>query len=596
MKPIRINCCIIVKDDTELVTLKKAIDTVIPFVEGVYVTATGEAVSGIEEYCKTDPKLHYSYFKWVKDFSAARNFNFSQAPQSSDYLLWIDADDQLVGGSNMVEVAKMARQGGKNTIFFPYWYGCTFNGEPSYENLVDIELDQRMRERLLKPGTFYWKGRLHETPMPIGRNDGKTYSTHPWDEENLPVAIMHTSSIEKAEDKLPRNMEILELQLQDEKEAGRPDPRTLLYLMKIYAEVDDKEKQELCIDYGKEYLKNSGWDEERGVALEQMGIAAGRLGDQDGSVDYFMQSLKEWPTQPIVYMRLATALFNLKRYRDAEYWLDLGSKVDMEKYKNSFINMKALKQMYSELKMRLYFRDDFKDVDIAFDFAKLYHSVVDTQESFNQLAFLEDQKRLNDACKDTDKLCEYLVDIGYEDQVVKILDELPLGITVQPFAQKLRQKFTPPRKWDENEICYFASFNQKHFEEWSPKSLEKGIGGSETAVVELAKTWTTMGYKVTVYGDPGEYQGMHDGVLYLPWYYFNRRDHFNIFIQWRSSFLAPYVKSKIFLADLHDIFSPTDISQTEINAVDKFMVKSFYHRNLAPKIPDNKFMIVGNGI
>lgn len=599
---MKINACIIIKDDSEIDNLKRCLLSFIDYVDGVYITSTNKPDFQIQQLVENINKeykqevAHYSYFEWVKDFSKARNFNFSQAPQDSDFLFWVDVDDIVVHAENLRWVAKQAIDGGKDIVFLPYWYGCTFDGEPSLETLKTIDIEQRMRERLMRPGVTRWVNRLHETPIP---NDGvkNQYTTYKYDEENYPLAIMHGSSLDEAEKKLPRNRELLELQLHDEREKGEADPRTLLYLMKIYAEsATDKETLEKTIEMGNEYLTKSGWDEERGTCLENMGIAAGSLGRDQEAIGYFFRSLKEWPHQPMIYLRLATSYFNIRNYRLAYFWMNQGASIDIDAVKNSMVNLHGMKVMSTDLLMRLNFREDFKDTKVAYEAAQQLFELKPTRETKGMLDVIEDAHRLNEACKNTDELAKYLSDTGYEEQIVPILDQLPFGVTAQPFAQKLRQKFSQPRVWGKDEICYFANFYQNHFEKWSPKSLETGIGGSETAVIELAKRWKKLGYKVTVYGDPGEFQGIHDGVTYLPWYYFNHRDSFNIFIQWRSWFLADKIKSKLFLCDIHDIYSPVDVTQNYIDAVDYFMVKSNYHRNIAPNIPDEKFKVIGNGI
>jgi hypothetical protein len=82
----------------------------------------------------------------------------------------------------------------------------------------------------------------------------------------------------------------------------------------------------------------------------------------------------------------------------------------------------------------------------------------------------------------------------------------------------------------------------------------------------------------------------------LPYYYFNIKDEFNIFIQWRAGTLAGKVKAKKFFIDLHDIFHPSNYPPELVKHVDKIMVKSRYHRDLAPDIPNEKLVIISNGI
>jgi hypothetical protein len=254
-----------------------------------------------------------------------------------------------------------------------------------------------------------------------------------------------------------------------------------------------------------------------------------------------------------------------------------------------------MKLMYSELAMKLQYMHH-KNTKKALEAALLLYDEAPTKDNAAMVAFLEDKDSLNDACGHFDKLAMYLDNIGKSSVIVPLLEQLPDAISAQPFAMRLRNAFAEPRIWGRDEICYFANFGGPHFEKWDGNSLSKGIGGSETAVIELSRRWVEKGYKVTVYGDPPVTKSTVDGVTYLPWYYFNPRDSFNILIQWRVPNLAGRVKARKFLVDLHDVFAGVDYDTDKLNNIDKIMVKSHYHRSLAPQIPDNKFMIIGNGV
>jgi len=588
---MKINCGIIVKDDSELELLQKAIQSVAPYVEGVYITANGKDVDEVEAYCKKYKELHYSYHTWNDDFSDQRNYNFSQMPQDSDFLFWMDADDVLYGGQHLQKIAELAKRNRQDVIFFTYWYGCRFDGEPSEKTLADIEMEH-MRERLIRPGTVKWVGRLHETPVPVtGSRDA--YTQVPYGEKQ-PIAIMHTAGVEYLQDKMDRNKRILQLQLKEETEKGKVDPRTELYLMKIYAEDPDESNLPKVIELGESYLKKSGWDEERGTANEQMAIATSRMGDERKGIDYLHAAIREWSAQPLYYVRLALAYYNVKNYKSSKHWLNVASSMDLDNKNGGPTNLKAMKMIYSEVLLKLSYNVD-KDTKTAAKIAEKIYKEDPTKENKEQLLFMSDLNDLNEACHDAHKVAIYLKSIGREDSITKLLEALPDPITSQPMFQKMRQDVTPPRKWARNEICYFANFGAKHFEKWDANSLEKGIGGSETAVIQLSKEWTKLGYKVTVYGDP-EKKGVYDGVSYLPWFYFNHRDYFNIFIQWRSWALSSQVKARKFYVDLHDVWSGVDITRSEIEHIDKIIVKSKYHRTFAPNIPDDKFLIISNGI
>lgn len=605
---MKISACLIVKDDSEYLSLFKALESLGEYVDGIYITTTGKEVENIKSLCnpKADGpvpffsnKLHYSHFDWVDDFAAARNFNFAQAPQDSDYIFWMDADDVLVGGEQLRHLAELSKKFGKDVVFIPYWYGCTFKGEPSFENLVDIDITQ-YRECLLRPGVTTWKGRLHETPVPVegAKNNYTTikYTDNPKIEGEFSIARLHTATGENLEEKMIRNKRILELQLEEERAKGEADPRTLIYLIKIYAERDDKEDWQKVLVMGEEYLKKSGWNEERGSCWENMGIVHGSLGDYRKAADCFIQAINQWPHSIIYYLRLASALYNLKDYEAVKHWINIASSMDLDKKLTSgTTNFKGIKVMFAKLLLNMSYNAE-KDTKKALEAARLVYKEEPTPENEQQLLFLEDLNALNDACAHVDKLTEYLNSIGDDDSIVKVLDSLPIAITSQPFAHRIRNKVSKPRSWAANEITYFANFGGKFFESWSADSLSSGIGGSETAVIELSKEWTKLGYKVTIYGDPGDKRGNHDGVTYLPWYEFNPRDFFNIFIQWRGWQMAGKVKARKFLVDLHDIYSIVDLKPHQLRSIDKIMVKSKYQRNLAPTLPDSKFEIISNGI
>jgi len=580
---MKISLCMLVKDDTEAKMLDRCLDSVQNYVDDVYITVTNKDQKEIKALAKKR-NFHLSEFEWVNDFSKARNFNFSQV-KDCDWILWLDADDIFVGGDLLRDVAETALETKKDIVFFSYWYGCTFNGEPSQQNLVTVDLEH-MRERLIRPGKIEWKGQLHETPVPIGQT---THTFVNYTKE-LPIAVMHSITEKQSLEKLDRNKTILEKQL--ESEGNNPDPRTLLYLMKIYSELPDY--QDKVLEYGVIYLEKSGWDEERCTAYEMMGNVYGKKGNQKKAVEMYIKGIAEWPHQPMVYLRLAQAMFNSKRYRECKHWLNVGMNLDISNRTTSMVNYEAMKAISSELLLKLAFQVE-KNTKKALEAARLLQSVHPTSEHQASVDYLENVDALNDACGYVDKLCDYLELAGENSVVVKLLDTLPTGISSQPFAIKARQRNVEPRKWGEKEICYFANFGGPHFEKWDGNSLKKGIGGSETAVIRLAEEWTKLGYNVAVYGDP-EKPCSVNGVVYLPWYWFNHKDDFNIFIQWRGWGMANNVKCRKFLLDMHDVFNGIDIGAEDLKKIDKIMVKSKFHRDLAPTIPDSKFVIISNGI
>lgn len=592
---MKISACFITKGDSEIKSLQNSINSVLPHIDSLHITANGKETAEIEALMRSleekypDKLIDYSYLAWNNDFSEQRNFNFDRVPKDSDFIFWMDSDDILIGGEYLRDVASIAKETNKDCVFFTYWYGCTFKGEPTLSNLITVDIEHQ-RERLMKPGYFAWKGRLHETPVTKGEARN-AYVKYAYDPKDRPIAIMHTANKEDAQEKMNRNRTLLELQLEDEKKVGQADPRTLLYLMKIYTESSNTSLLLKCINFGREYLQKSGWDEERAVCNDLMARCYMSLGDSKEAEKLLIDAIKEYPHSVVFYVRLALVYYQQSKFRASKHWFNLAGTMEIDDKSAGIVNMEELKVLFTQLKLKLSYNVD-KNTKEALEAAKSLYVIQPIKENKENVEFLQNLDELNDTCRDTHKLIKYLEKIEETNRIVPLLESLPEAINKQPFAISYFKKYIPARVWGDKEICYFANFGQAHFEQWDSTSLEKGIGGSETAVIKLAEEWTKKGYRVTVYGDPIN-KGEQNGVLYLPWYYFNMKDSFNIFIQWRGSFMADKINAKKLFIDLHDVYFSKDIKHEN---VDKIMVKSKYHKELGQGIPMDKLKVVGNGI
>jgi hypothetical protein len=93
----------------------------------------------------------------------------------------------------------------------------------------------------------------------------------------------------------------------------------------------------------------------------------------------------------------------------------------------------------------------------------------------------------------------------------------------------------------------------------------------------------------------GEMEESTTAVQYLPWNTINTLDNFNILVVWRAPELSDSFTAKQIVVDLHDTIQQERLLKVK-DKVDTFLVKSAYHRSLYPQLPDDQFVIVGNGI
>jgi hypothetical protein len=178
-----------------------------------------------------------------------------------------------------------------------------------------------------------------------------------------------------------------------------------------------------------------------------------------------------------------------------------------------------------------------------------------------------------------------------------LLQSLPPEPSREPPAAMIANEDSEPKVWGDDTIVYYASWGTEHFEQWSGKSLSRGIGGSETAVIRLAEEWVKKGWKVTVFCDPREEAGLINGVEYRPWYEINWKDTFNTLILWRSAHLLDRdIKAGRLFMDLHDLAYQHEYTPERMFKLTKVFFKSKYQRATLPDLPDDKAVIISNGI
>jgi hypothetical protein len=311
------------------------------------------------------------------------------------------------------------------------------------------------------------------------------------------------------------------------------------------------------------------------------------------AVETYHNAIIEYPMHILSYLRLADAYKKIGNIQFSNHWLDMAMQIDIPKSNSTIGNTYEIKLLAATLMYQKAFRE--QNMKEMVFWAGTRANLMGKDDGLYENVMYH--KLLNDAALNVFNLSKWLKDYGYADTIPQILEALPQELIEQPYSAFIANNILPPKKWGKKEIAYIASFGGKHFEEWGPENLKSGIGGSETAVIELAREWVKKGYEVTVYNDCGTQAGEHDGVIYKPYYMINWHDEFNILIIWRAPYLLDReITAKKLFVDLHDIASPLDWPKERWEKVNKIFVKSNYHRGNLPDIPDSKFAIIGNGI
>jgi glycosyltransferase involved in cell wall biosynthesis len=127
--------------------------------------------------------------------------------------------------------------------------------------------------------------------------------------------------------------------------------------------------------------------------------------------------------------------------------------------------------------------------------------------------------------------------------------------------------------------------------------LEKGIGGSEEAVIHMARRLGARGWHVEIYNSVPE-RRVFGNVEYRPFWEFNYLDANDICISWRNPALFEYmeVNAKKKYVWIHDMMQSGEFTPERWSKCDKLMFLSKAHREAYPHVPEDKVMYTANGL
>jgi glycosyltransferase involved in cell wall biosynthesis len=586
----------IIADKEPLDIIARCLYSVAPHVEGIYLTLNGksktktkkakELESAIKTLCiaRKYPEPVIDYIKWTKNFSEARNHNFSCVPKDFDYILWLDSDDILRGGENLKDLEVEAKEKGFGAVFFNYLYRVELDEDMKIREV----LIEHLRERLIRnDGSYVWVAPIHETLVP----QRETIQT-----DSGLCDVVHLSTEERAQSAIFRNIEILEEQLKSQ--GTKKDPRTLYYLAKAYFDLRDEEHWNKAEEMINAYLNGSkentpsGWGEERAQAWEYLAEIYRTRMQTNKAIKATANALIECPEFPNFYIDMALNYLYARDWKKARFWATLAQQVPYPKT-TLVTNPRDMKLRTLEVLFNVAMNTN--NLEEAWATAvKVAEIIPDDEMAVKRAEELSKLRKDNEAAHKIISIARYLNETNQSDKIKSLIGAIPKGMEEEPVMISLRKDFTPARKWDDDEIAIMCG---RGFEKWSPQNLGKGIGGSEEAVIYLSRELSRMGWRVTVFGDPQDEAGEYEGVKYVPYYLFNENDRFNILIGWRNIGLFDLpIKAKKAYLWLHDIANPMEYTTERVDKITKIFALSKWHRDNIPNVPDEKFMITGNGI
>jgi glycosyltransferase involved in cell wall biosynthesis len=580
-KRLPISACVIVKDDP---LLEQAIRSIRDHVQEIIVVRTATDVGDLHSprYAGLIDKLSYGdpfIDKEIDDFSfsLARNKALSLATQP--WWMWLDSDD-VVRDPAVLEPL-LSDPHSTASFIFPYEYG--YVGEPG-KSAVSILLE---RERLFKnPRAWEWIAPVHEVAVV------KAGYSHRGDvRQKAPVWEHHKKDSTEGS---KRNLRILGKYI----EKHPDDVRMLFYYA---SELKDASRFEESVKVFDRYLAFPTWEDERAVAAIRAVGAMCALGKFEEALPYAWKAVESRPEWGEGYWAAADIYFNLatiggpyerRNYERSVYWAKKGlekpptqsmmftSPVErhyvFERLALASCKIGDVRGALESGEAALRFKDN-SNVRFNIDLYKSWLLKNEIIEKINDLTSMWSSGR------------HHIVD-------QTILD------TAQVVCEALKPRTAAATKSDPKRgpldiviACGDA------WEVWNPETAAiAGIGGSETAVIEMAKRLVRLGHRVRVYTSCGAAK-IYDGVEYRPTADMANGNTCDLLIAWRyAAYLGSFAAKQKWLW-IHDVYA-VGATRENLTKADRILVLSEWHKRFVLEyhaqhgIDSEKVFITSNGI
>ena len=303
---ITLSLCVIVKDEEKV--LKRCLDSVKDIVDEIIIVDTGSHDKTKDIAKQYTDKLYD--FKWIDDFSKARNFSFSKA--TKDYIIWLDADDVILE-DDRIKLLNLKKKLDKSIdiVLLKYNTGFDENGNVNFSYY---------RERILKREKNYqWVSPIHEVIVTSGKYVHKD------------IAITH-KKIGYPDPK--RNLRIFEKMI---KNGDTLDPRQQFYYAR---ELYYNKKYKKAIKNFKIFLDNKdGWIENKINACADLYNCYIEINDNTNAFLSLTRSFLYDLPRAEICCQLGHFFFNQKLYNNAIYWYEKASAIPLDTTRGGFYNL-----------------------------------------------------------------------------------------------------------------------------------------------------------------------------------------------------------------------------------------------------------------
>ncbi|MDR0532148.1 MAG: glycosyltransferase [Oscillospiraceae bacterium] len=282
-----ISLCMIVKNEEEV--LARCLESAKDLVDEIIIVDTGSTDKTKEIAARFTEQVYD--FEWIDHFAAARNFAFSKG--TSDYLMWLDADDIILpdDAKAFLELKESLAQD-VDTVMLKYNIAFDEQGKPTFSYY---------RERILRRcPRAHWEGAVHEVITPFGKI------------LHSPVGITHKR---KAVTDPQRNLRLFERLVERGETLG---PREQFYYAR---ELFYNARYQDAVDLFEKFLSEGrGWVENNIEACRVLGQCLNALGRQGEALQALLRSFQYDSPRAELCCEIGAHYFTAQQYEQAIHW------------------------------------------------------------------------------------------------------------------------------------------------------------------------------------------------------------------------------------------------------------------------------------
>jgi glycosyltransferase involved in cell wall biosynthesis len=238
-------------------------------------------------------------FPWIDDFAAARNFAFSKA--TTDYILWLDADD-VFADSDREQFLKLKKN------LDPFMDAVNMPYLLAFDQFGAVTFSLRRNRLVKRSKNFRWLGAVHEYLEVYGQV------------LNSDICVTHKGTGGEDAD---RNLKIYEKR----KAKGESfSPRDLYY----YAnELFDHQLYKRAIEAYQEFFETGqGWVEDKISACGKVADCYHNLGEKTKQLEYIFKSFEHATPRAEFCCRLGFYFLSAEHYEQGVFWYKLATQLE----------------------------------------------------------------------------------------------------------------------------------------------------------------------------------------------------------------------------------------------------------------------------